>query len=74
MKAVWPVKSTVDTRSRSCLLDAGASSCGVVVMVGRVVIVVVLYGCGCVMPWLLLMELPEGLLLQDVSEVVLEAC
>ena len=43
-------------------------------VVGRVVVVVVLSGCCCVMPWLLLMELAEGLLLQDVSEVVLEAC
>ena len=43
-------------------------------VVGRVVVVVVLSGCCCVMPWLLLMELPEGLLLKDVSEVVLAAC
>ena len=37
-------------------------------VVGRAVVVVVLSGCCCVMPWLLLMESPEGLLLQDVSE------
>ena len=43
-------------------------------VVGRVGVVVVLSGCHCVMPWLLLMELPEGLLLKDVSEVVLAAC
>ena len=42
-------------------------------VVGKVGVVVVLSGC-CVMPWLLLMELPEGLLLKNVSEVVLEAC
>ena len=43
-------------------------------VVDRVVVVVVLSGCCCLMPWLLLMELLEGLLLQDVSEVVLEDC
>ena len=43
-------------------------------VVGRVGVVVVLSGCCCVTPWLLLMELPEGLLLKDVSEVVLDAC
>ena len=42
-------------------------------VIGRVAVVVVLSGCCCVVPWLL-MESPEGLLLQDVSEVVLEAC
>ena len=47
---------------------------GVVVVVGRIVVIVVLSGCCCVMPWLLLMELPEGLLLQDVSVAFLEAC
>ena len=43
-------------------------------VVGRVDVVVVLSGFCCMMPWLLLMELPEGLLLKDVSEVVLAAC
>ena len=35
-------------------------------VVGWVVVVVVLSGFCCVMPWLFLMELPEGLLLQEV--------